>query len=156
MKRTMNYKDREAFLKNEIKHWGNCLGCTITDNGFKTEWNESVELHIKEFTALVVFRFNKEVEAIYRLDLETGLALMLKNEFLPGGKFDNESGGLIADFFGPIWSNNNDDGVFQLMNPPLIVDTDAPVIKPMPIEDIVREIVNRISTSIDEEVAVDE
>lgn len=151
MKRTMNYKDREAFLKNEIKHWGN-LGCTITDNGFKTEWNESVELHIKEFTALVVFRFNKEVEAIYRLDLETGLALMLKNEFLPGGKFDNESGGLIADFFGPIWSNNNDDGVFQLMNPPLIVDTDAPVIKPMPIEDIVREIVNGISTSVDEEV----
>ena len=142
----MNFSEREEFLKNEITHWAhNCYGCMPTSTGFKTDWGESVELHIEGFTAVVVFRVENTVSAIYSLSLETGLALMRKNEFLPGGIFENESAGLIADFFGPIWSNNNDDGVFQLMNKPFIVDTTAPKIEPMSIEDIVKDIIGKIN-----------
>lgn len=147
----MNFSEREKFLKEEITHWGrSCYGCTPTDTGFKTEWGESVELHIEGFTAVVVFRVENAVSAIYSLSLETGIGLMLKNEFLPGGKFENESGGLVADFFGPIWSNHNDDGVFQLMNEPIIIDTSAPQIKPMTIDEIVNDIIGKICTDDDE------
>ena len=146
----MNYSQREEFLKDEITHWGNCYGCSLTEKGFKTEWGESVELHIEGFTAIIIFRCDNEVSAVYSLSLETGVALMIKNEFLPGGKFEEESGGLIADFFGPIWSNHNDDGVFQLMNEPVVIDTTAPQIKPMTIEEIINDIIGKICT--DDEV----
>jgi hypothetical protein len=148
----MNYLEREKFLKEEITHWGSsCYGCTPTPTGFKTEWGESVTLHIEGFSAVVVFRMDNTISAIYSLSLETGLALMRKNEFLPGGIFENESGGLIADFFGPIWSNHNDDGVFQLMNEPVIIDTSAPQIKPMTIDEIVNDIIGKICTDDSED-----
>jgi hypothetical protein len=149
--------ERAIWLNEFIEHWVNCYGCGPLGvckagiNGFTFCDCKAVFAEMATDTvAFALYSETGEKVAEYHLNLETGMGVMVEDKTYFEDSYTDYRG-MLADILSPIFNDDNDDAAFSLVNEPVKIDTTAPVVKPMSMEEIFKDIIKRIEEDNEEE-----
>ena len=152
--RDMTPNERKAWLAEYVKYWSKCFGCEPLDtnvNGFEISGAKAVFINISEDTvAFALYSEAGEKVAEYHLNLETGMSVMLVNTTLGESEYTDYTG-ILSDITAGLFNDYYGDAPFVLVNEPVRIDTTAPVVKPMSMEEIFADIVKKINEEKEEE-----
>lgn len=149
----MTYDERLEYMEDSISGWGNCYGCKPLEKpliGFEIFGSKAIfKLEdVNMYFALYSEEGKKIAE--YKLNLETGMAVMISDTSIICPEYTSYRG-MVADITAPWFNDYDGNGVFALVNAPVVIDTTVEEIKPMSIDEICHDIVEKLLSNDEDE-----